>query len=190
MSERSEEAALAGRLSISVGGETVVLRTLNLDESEDWLGKVGTEIAGFDLPVGLDAPETFDVLARAPARVMLGLVVAYDVDGVLPPVAELRKRLNQRELYAALREMASAEAPFVTDLRSAVAAFGPQIRTAVEAIAAAALDRYRPASSTNGRLPTGNSIPALSVAGSDRNGSSSSGATDRSASRGSAGKRT
>lgn len=189
MSDRTEEAALAGRLSISVGGETVVLRTLNLDESEEWLGKVGTEIAGFDLPGGLDAPETFDVLARAPARVMLGLVLAYDLDGVLPPVVELRKRLTQRELYAALRGMAEAEVPFATDLRSAVAAFGPQIRTAVGILAESLASRSRPALSTNGRSPIGDSIPELSVVGSDRNDSSSSGGTDRNASRGSVGKR-
>lgn len=183
MFERTEETALAGRLSILVGGEAVELRTLNLDESETWLSKVGAAIAGFDLPSGLDAAETFDVIARTPTRVMLELVRAYDVDGTLPEESELRTRFSQRELYAALRQQVTAEAPFVTDVRSVAAEFGPAIRSGVAAIVADLAARSRPASSTNGHSPNGVSIPELSVVGSPSSDSSSSGGTDKSGSR-------
>lgn len=183
MSERTEESALARRLSISVGGEPLELRTLNLDESEDWLAKVGGSIAGFDLPTGQDAAETFDLLARTPTRTMLELVRAYDVDGKLGEESELRKRLSQRELYEALKVMVVAEAPFASDVRSVVAAFGPDLRRGVGILIGTLASRYQPASSTNGHSPPGDSIPELSVLGSRSNNSSSSTSTGRTASR-------
>lgn len=183
MTDRSEESALAGRLSILVGSEPVELRTLNLDESEEWLGKVGASVAGFDLPTGLNGAETFDVLARTPARLMLELVIAYDVDGVFPERAELRKRFRQREVYEALRAMVTAEAPFVTDVRSVVAEFGPAFRASVSVLVANLASRFQPESSTNGRSPRGGSILELSGVGSRSSNSRSSGGTDKSASR-------
>lgn len=180
MDERTEELGLAARLPLQVGGAQVVLRTLNLDESEDWLALLADQVAGFDLGEG-DPAQIFTQLAQAPVRAMLELVMAYDHDGRLGSVNDLRKRMTQRELYAAVRQMVTAEAPFVQDVRSVGEAFGPQIRIVVMQVVAMIASRLQPANSTSGPLPTGTSTPELSVVASPRNGSSSSGATGRSA---------
>lgn len=174
IADRTEELALAGQLPISVGGRTVVLRTLNLDESEDWLAELGRQVAGFEIPESDDA---FAQIAQAPAKAMLELVVAYDLDGVLGPGESLRKRMTQRELYDAVQQMVTAEAPFVRDVRSVAEAFGPQLRAVVTSLVMAVVERSQQASNTNGRSPIGDSSPRLSIVDSPGNSSRSSGGT-------------
>lgn len=175
MIERTEELGLAARLPIVIGGQPVALRTLNLDESEEWQGKLAAAVAEFDLPSSADPTALFTAIARQPTRIMLALVEGYDVDHALG--ANLRQRFTQRELYAALKQMVSAEAPFVEDARSVAEAFGPQLRMLAWQLLARLGAPSPPASSTNGRSPTGDSTPTLSVVGSPKSESSSSGAT-------------
>lgn len=163
---RTEELGLAARLPIVVGGEQVELRTLNLDESEKWQAKLADGIAGFDIPESNDPSVVFAALAKQPTKVMLELVTAYDVGKVLGTPASLRKRITQRELYAAVKQMVSAEAPFVTDARSVVEAFGPQLRALAATMLERVVNRSQQANSTNGRSLTGQEpTPTLSVVG-------------------------
>jgi hypothetical protein len=199
VSERTEELALAARLPIMVGGQPINLRTLTLEESEKWQAKVATLVVGFELPEpkprlddkgkpvldengkevwdGPSGAAMFAAFAKQPSHVMLELVLAYDVGKQLGTAAALRKRLTQAELYAAVKQMVTAEFPFVMDAHSVVEAFGPQLRAMAAALMSNFAERFQQVSSTNGRSPTGASTPALSVVGSASNPSSSSGVT-------------
>jgi hypothetical protein len=177
VSERTEELALAARLPIMVGGQPINLRTLTLEESEKWQAKVATLVVGFELPESDKPAELFAAFAKQPSHVMLELVLTYDVEKQLGTAAALRKRLTQAELYAAVKQMVTAEFPFVMDAHSVVEAFGPQLRAMAAALMSNFAERFQQVSSTNGRSPTGASTPALSVVGSASNPSSSSGAT-------------
>lgn len=173
MIERTEELGLAARLPIVVGGQLVELRTLNLEESEVWLGKLA-EIAGnFDLPDKADPNAVLAAFAKQPPRAMLEMVQAYDLDEQLP--RNLKQRFTQAELYNALKTMVRAEAPFLEDARSAAEAFGPQLRVMAASVL---FNLYQQASSTNGLSPSGDSTPDPLEIVSPRNDSSSSGSTD------------
>lgn len=171
MTERSEELGLAGRLPIVVGGQPVDLRTLNLDESDEWQ----KQFAAFD--VAFDSAEE----AKRTTDAMLELVIAYDVDSRLGP--DVRKRFTRAELYAAFKQMAQAEIPFLADSPSAARVFGETLAARL------VVGQFPQESSTSSPSPNGDSTPALSVVGSARNSSSSSGRTARSASSGRARKR-
>jgi hypothetical protein len=155
-----------------VGGQVVTLRTLSIEESEKWQDRLAGLASNFDLPDRADPDAFLKAIARQPTSVMLELVQAYDVDGLLP--SDLRRRLTQVELYAAVKQMTRAELPFLEDARSMVEAFGPQLRAM---IASVLFSLYGQASSTSGPSPIGDSTPASSDADSRTSGSSSSGAT-------------
>lgn len=137
----------------------VILRTLNLDESETWQEQFGQFDVSFDSPK--DAKRTTDA--------MLGLVQAYDVDGVLG--SDLRKRFSRGELYAAFKQMAQAEIPFLADAPSAARVFGEMLAGRLM------VGQFQQESSTNGHSPTGASTRKPSANGSPRKRSSSSGPT-------------
>lgn len=139
MIPRTEEDGLAARLPITVGGEAVTLRTLNLDESEAWLARLDDigKIEGASIPVD----------------VALDLVLAYDVDGTLGDPVAARKRFTKRELFDAVNQMASAEDPFLEDARSVVAASG--LYRNLSPLMYQLVIRSQQASSTNGASPSG-----------------------------------
>lgn len=172
MIERTEELGLAARLPIVVGGSVVNLRTLNLDESETWQAQLAAKVTDFDLPDQGDAAAVLTAFTKQPTSVMLELVLAYDADGRLP--ADLRKRLTQAELYAAIKQMVIAEFPFVMDARSMAEAFGPQLRAMAASVLFSLSQR---GSLPSGPSPIGESTPKPSVKGSRKNGSSSVGPT-------------
>jgi hypothetical protein len=169
--ERTEELGLAARLPISVGGQLVQLRTLNLDESERWLGKVSAAVARLDVPDTGNPATVLADLAKQPAVVMLELVRAYDVENVLGTATALRKRMTQRELYDAVKQMVRAEAPFLEDARSVVEAFGPQLRAMAAGLLYRMSVQSQPANSTNGRSLSGASTPDNSELVSPKSGS-------------------
>ncbi len=174
MSDRTEAEALASAIPVTIGGRPYTLRALAIEDSEAWQELLGRTIAGVDLPDGLDAADTLAALGSQGSRKMRELLLAYDLDHVLPA---LGKVASQRDVYLALRGVLAAEYPFVTDLRSVAEAFGPQLRPLL-AVVVGSLIR---ASGTNGPSPTGDSPPALSVVSSAESSSSSSGATAASA---------
>lgn len=136
MTDRTEEDGLAARLNISVGGEPVTLRTLNLNESEDWLKRLDDvgKVEGNSIPVD----------------VALDLALAYDIDGVL---TDARTRFTKRELFDALNQMASAEDPFALDARSMVGASG--LFRNLSPLLYLVANRSLQASSTNGASQSG-----------------------------------
>jgi hypothetical protein len=109
--ERTEADALRQVLTVSVGGKSVELRTLTIDESDVWLRKL-TGAVDVELPEADGDADTLARLLALPARAALELVAAYDVDGVLGDIDSLRTRMTKRELHASLEAMAGAEDPF------------------------------------------------------------------------------
>lgn len=159
MAERTEELGLSARLPIVVGGQEVTLRTLNLDESDEWQ----KQFAALELSTDTDGD------AATATDKMLGLVEAYDVDGALG--AALRKRFTRRELYDAVKQMAASENPFLSEEPSVAKAFGQVLANHL------LLTQFQPASSMNGQPPTGASTRRRSAASSRKKDSSSSGPT-------------
>lgn len=147
MIERTEELGLAAYLTISVGGQQVRLRTLDLDESEAWLAQVDA----------VGKVESTDI----PLDVQLDLVRAYDKDGVLGD--DLRKHFTKRELYDATNQMVSAEAPFLEDARSVVEASGRSLWKGMGALMYRLVVQSLRESSTNGPAQSGGSTPRRSA---------------------------
>lgn len=144
MIERTEEDGLAARLTITVGGQRTTLRTLNLDESDEWLK--GLDELGELTPTGV------------PAEKLLALIVAYDVDGVLG--GDLRKRFTKVELQSAVNQMVSAEAPLAEESRSVVTGSG--LFRNLGPLAYQLAVRSQSESSTNGDSQSGGSTPRRS----------------------------
>lgn len=178
--ERTEELALAGQLPIKVGGDTVVLRVLSIEESDEWQRTLGATVAGFDVPDEDDGGAFLGKLLVAGAEAKLEMVLAYDVDHRLGSREDVRKRMTKAQLAAAFDSMLDAENPKEEAANRSVAeAFGrPNLMVRVGLTAASGA--FPTASSTNGRSPTGDSTPKLSVVASRGNGSSSSGGTAKS----------
>lgn len=121
MSERTEDLAIRQVLPITVGGETVELRTLTMDESDVWLRLL---METMDRPLG--EPSDADGMAKmlaTPADAAVDLIVAYDIDGTLGPKEDIRARISKREARSAIEVMAEAEDPF-----------GPGARRLVESV--------------------------------------------------------
>lgn len=135
MSERNEQDALDGILLVRLGGEVHQVRTLFVEESDTWLGKVAAEVAAADLPeVGhmeeRPAAEAFAHFLTEAAESAVRLIADYDIDGVLGGEAAIRGRAKKRDLRVAIERMVEAEDPFGEDaVRSVAAAFGAPSRS-------------------------------------------------------------
>lgn len=173
--ERTEDAGIAGILLIVMDGRVRKLRTLKLEHSRDWKAKLG-EIAS-SIELDDDLPTMLASVANLASDRALDLVLAYDREDVLGGRAAVEAEMDDAELFAALEVMVRATYPFEKALRSAVEAFGPQLRElAMRAMgaAAAALSRVSFTPTPSG---TGDSTPTPSNVVSLTSNSSSSGPT-------------
>lgn len=112
MDERTEGLALSRVLPLLVGGQTVQLRTLSIDESDAWLGLVAARLASVDLDQTLAASESIAELMTWSSSAVVGLVAAYDLDGTLGGIEAIRSTMSKGELKAAMDAMVTAEDPF------------------------------------------------------------------------------
>jgi hypothetical protein len=177
--DRTEALALRQRLRIAVGGETVELRTLSLDESDVWLGRFTSAIDIDTAGIEGDAAGLARLLTMT-SDVALDLIIDYDRDGVLPTREQLRATMGRQEVKAALEAMAQAEDPFgegasrlVDEVFGAPSRFlGNLSRLAVSDLASRMDDSPNGASTPGASTTTATSAPHGVV-----NGSSSSGPT-------------
>lgn len=191
MAERTEELGHAGLLPVTIGGRRVDLPVLSIEQSERWLRHVGVLVEGAAIPERL--ADVFNLLGPR----LADAVVAYETLGACPElcpdrgvepgpehahvgglggVGGIQKRMTKRELRDAVEAMFLAENPFVTDLRSVVEAFGPQIRQMVPLLLATLADRLVQANWRPTPSGSGDSTPPTS--GDASPGSSSSSSTD------------
>ena len=110
--KRSVEDILAERIRVSVGGREFILPSLNLDDTEAWLGSINGEAFGL---LGLldeseDIGSVLATLAASPAK-LLDLLRAYDKGGVLPPIEELRQGFTPMGLLRTVLEVWRAANP-------------------------------------------------------------------------------
>ena len=184
MDERTEDAALRGILTVSMGGQPYQLRTLTIDESDDWLGKLATGLSSVELPEGADGTAAMRALLTASSAAVASLVAAYDLDGILGGLAVIRGRMSKRELRAALDAMVTAEDPFGEDAaRSVAEVFGAPSRFLAAGMRMVMAQIASPlAASTNGRSRATASTSDASAANGAASSSSSDGRTPRSAS--------
>lgn len=133
MAERTEEAGLAGLLDITMGGRVYTLPALTIEQSDQWLDRLGAAMADAEVLDGDSGADTLRTLLRHAAETALELVVAYDTTGVLGGADEIRRRATKRELSEALEMMVKVEDPFGEGgQRLVAAAFGYPARLAAE----------------------------------------------------------
>lgn len=179
---RSEEAAEAGLLVITMGGRRYRLPALTLEQGEAWQARVAAGVAAMrvDLPAGApDGGESAlrDLLSQGSVERRRALA-AYDVTGVLGGEEAIRRQMTARELHDAVETILDAEYPFDPDGRHSVAeAFGLPLRVLGAASQAAMDVLSRPASSLSGLWPTGASAGPTSVDAGPASSSSSDGPT-------------
>lgn len=128
MPERTEDAALRGVLTLTLGGEEVGLRTLTLDESDEWLDLLAQHLSDIELP-STDGTVAIKGALTAPAASAAVLLAAYDRDATLGGLEAIRAKASKRELKTALELMVSAEDPFGEGVALSVAeAYGAPSR--------------------------------------------------------------
>jgi hypothetical protein len=140
----SEERTILGLLVLTVGGEEVEVPKLKLRSARAWRRRA---LEAYGRWAGVDLEPT-DLVATAGVldeveTAMLDLIAEYDVTGVLGGREGLEDRFLPGEVAAAFNAMLASSLPF--DLAAQLAAAEPAS-----------------ARSTNGRSPTGASIPTAS----------------------------
>lgn len=158
MTERSEEARASGLLQLTIGGQRVELPVLRIRQAREWRK-------------ALDATKTADGLDGG-TDVMLGLLVAYDVTGILGGRDALEDRATDPEIYEAFREVMAATFPFVRH---------PELVWAEEFMRRLVQHLFLQGNSTNGASTPGGSTPTLLRRASRTSNSSSSTKRARSA---------
>jgi hypothetical protein len=165
-----------------MGGQPYELRTLTLDESDEWLGKVAAAMSAIEIPDEVSWLGDIAALLTTSATAVAGLVAEYDRDGVLGGLDVIRARMTKRELKAAMDAMVTAEDPFGTDVaRSVATGFGAPSQTlafGIERVAVAS----QLAISMNGRSARSGSTIDGSAASGAASSSSSAGPTPTSVS--------
>lgn len=155
--KRSEEDVLRGVLPVTVGGSPKELPVLSIGKARKWkveLGKVvGADVAGMRLESLGDGAG----VANAAGDRVLDLVLAYDQGAALGGREWLEENATDVEIYAIFRRLIEVSFPFVRDIRSIVA----ELRAVGLADLLGSV-RSLPASSTNGRSPSGDSVLATS----------------------------
>jgi hypothetical protein len=177
--DRTEDAALSRILPLTVGGEPIELRTLTIDESDVWLGKVADAMARIDIPPGASQDILQGLLSMASSEA-IDLVLAYDVDDTLGGAESFHARATKREVHHALEVMLSAEDPFGEGTgRSVAVVFGAPSRLlrAGAAITLEAMVASLRARSTSGRSVDTASTGDGSAESGPANSSSSDGST-------------
>lgn len=175
MPERTEDAALRGVLHITIGGEPVELRTLTLDESDEWLDLLASHLSAIEIPSESGEAAIKGALT-APAGSARVLVEAYDRDGTIPDIGKAHKR----ELKAALEEMVMAEDPFGEGIAHSVAqAYGAPAKVVAQVLSYVLAMPPQPEPQTTGRSNGTGSITAPSAAPGAASSSSSGGPTPK-----------
>jgi len=152
VAERSEEDILAGVLRVRVGSAVKTMPTLKLRQAAAWREKVTTTLSSQLDGFNLNGTADLAGLAQLAAGQMLDLVLAYDQTNALGGRDWLEDNADDAQLYAILRACLDVSFPFVRDLAGAVALLRGVIPGGTSP----------GARSTNGRLPTGDSIPTPS----------------------------
>lgn len=183
MTERTEEAGLAGFLTFPVGSDEARLRCLTIDETDVWLDGLATIMS--DLPVSddNDRPEAvMGSLLRSGTRAAVAAIRAYDLDGKLPDEGAMRARMTPTQIHHALEVLMAAAVPFDQDTsRSVATVFGAHVRMLMAGIGLAMLSTL--AESTPGVSDAGASATTASARRGRRSSSSSAGPTATSSSR-------
>ena len=182
--ERTEDLGVAQVLPISVGGKSVVLRTLSSDESDVWLRRLTGAV---DIELG-DVEGTGEGLAHLlglSAHAGLELIAAYDIDGTLGDHANLGARMTKREVHDAVDAMAVAEDPFgegAARLVDEVFGAPSSLLATMIRVVKERLEHPSDGSSNGAFAPGASTTTETSDRGGAKNGSSSSGSTGMSAS--------
>lgn len=112
--ERTVEDVLAGRLRVTLGGETYVLPVRSIASNRRWVESLDTDLGGLLAAVneaGDDLGAISSAFTRIGAEELLGLVLAYDDTGVLPPKDELEETTKPHEALMAVMGIRRVQNP-------------------------------------------------------------------------------
>ena len=176
MVERTEDDGEAGVLHVMMGGRRYSLPVLTIGKSEEWQADLAVTMAGVPVDMDEDADGALALkrILTEGNKSMFAALAAYDIDGALGGEANMRKRMTQRELKAAIDLIMEAEFPFEQGGRSVAEAFGLPLQvlgaaTRMATGAASQRGPSRPSPFTNGtsRMPTSDDDGLPSSSSSD-----------------------
>jgi hypothetical protein len=111
---RTTADILAGRLRLTIGGREYALRVLPRSAEADWLARLDRSFNTFAaaLETAPDSASALSLLAAHPDE-LYEMLLAYDVDGVLPSASEWRDTGTSAEVIYAILEVWRAANPLV-----------------------------------------------------------------------------
>lgn len=112
--ERTVEDVLAGRLRVTLGGETYVLPVRSIASNRRWVESLDAEMIGLLVAVseaGDDITSIMSGFMQIGAEQLLNLVIAYDETGVLPPREQLEEVVRPHETLMAVMGIRRVQNP-------------------------------------------------------------------------------
>jgi hypothetical protein len=150
--KRADVDLVARVIHLTLGGEDKPLRVLTVEENRGWTSAFATAVR--DKLAESGTPETMDRLADLlgeSIEAMLDLVLAYDLDHVLPDRDWIDTHATDREVYDGIKKVVTAAYPFGPDLRKIVPELVPFIAAGVSRGIAAATVALASSEFTNAR---------------------------------------
>jgi hypothetical protein len=173
MGERTEEEALAGLLTITVGGRPEVLPVLPWSVSDEWTRAVSAAISDVEMPSDGDGADIIHAMVRRSTSAMLDLIVAYDSEGRLGGAESLGKRIRPAEIRAAFDAIADVADPLGELARLAGEVFGRPMAVYRKVVGAAMTAALTAPLGASTRSPSGGGASATPPSGESGPSSSS-----------------
>ncbi len=131
--DRSVEDILRGRLQMVLGDETFVVPVLKIGKADDWRDRLAVE-AGATLGLLGEQPNGAAVMGflGQNSTTLLGLIRAYDVNGVLPTDDWVRENATEPEVVQAFVLCVAASYPFISAALDILAANPGALRIVLE----------------------------------------------------------
>jgi len=112
--ERTVEDVLGGRLRVTLGGEVYDLPVRSIASNRRWVESLDAELGGLLVAVsaaGNDYQAIASAMMGIGAEELLGLVIAYDETGVLPPREHLEEIARPHEVLRAVAGIRRVQNP-------------------------------------------------------------------------------
>ena len=179
---RPDEQVAGGFLSVTLGGETFALRVLPIAANRKWTAHLASEIgAKLDNLDPIERADDVAALLAQQAETMMDLLIAYDVDSVLPEREWIDTHATDTECYEAMKRVTAAAYPFGPDLLRIAPELVPALMTSISKGVAAAAIAMASSKSMSGSQPSTAGAPDSSTTTSPTSSSPSTPRKPRSA---------
>lgn len=109
---RSTADVLAGRIRVTLAGQTYVMPVLTIGENEEWRASLESELQ--PLIEGADDVEDAVRIMESFSDHLMTFIRSYDKTGVIPPEGDWERNIYPHELLRAVMEVRLAADPMVS----------------------------------------------------------------------------